>query len=59
MMTDSVFFNEPVLEKTCFWGFQPGMTQTGLIIQPQKMVRGSKFRIEETEGFYLFCKGTG
>ena len=35
------------------------MTQSRLIIQPQKTARGLKFRIEEVEGFhYLCCKGT-
>ena len=32
-------------EKTCLQDFRPGPTQTGLCIQPQRVIRGMKFQI--------------
>ena len=52
--------SEPRCEITCLRGFRPGPTQT-LAVQPQKMVRGLKFRIKEVEGLYYLSsekKGT-
>ena len=53
---------EPGCEKTGLRGFRPGPTQTGLYrshtnraVQPQKMARGLKFRIQDVEGLYYLC----
>ena len=40
----------------------PNRSNTDLSVQPQKMVRGLKFRIKEVEGLYYLCsenKGAG
>ena len=29
-----MFTYEPLHEKTCLWGLQPGKTQTGLLLKP-------------------------
>ena len=44
--------NEPRCEKTGIRGFRPGPTQTARAVQPQKMVRGLKFRIKVVEGLH-------
>ena len=40
-----------MLQENLFWGFWT-RSDTNRAIQPQKMARGLKFRIEEEEGFY-------
>ena len=50
--------DEPPREKTCLWGFRPGLRQTGLYSQ-RRLIRGLKFRIKEVEGlFYLYVAKT-
>ena len=39
---------EPHRKKTCLWGF-PTRSDTNRAVQPQKMARGLKFRIQEVE----------
>ena len=41
-------------EKTCLWGF-PTRSDTNLAVQPQKIARSLKFRIQKVEGFYYLC----
>ena len=45
----TVDLNEPCREKSCLWGFRPGLTQTGLY----GVRSGLKFRIWAVEGFTI------
>ena len=45
---------EPRSEKTGFSGF-PTRSDTNQVVQPQKMARGLKFRIEVVNGLYYLC----
>ena len=43
-----------VVKKKRFSGF-PTRSHTNRAVQPQKMARGLKFRIQEVEGLYYLC----
>ena len=52
LLTEVIY--KPLNEKTCLWSFLT-RSDTNQAIQPQKMARGLKFRIQKAEGLYYLC----